>query len=147
MRVLQAIENIDDVYGIFVGKGNQEVSSDKVVFKGKVTTSLIPELLSAADVFVLPTLHEGSCNAIVEAMACGLPIVSSDIPEIRFQCDPKSSILVDPLDVDKIEWAIRRITSEDILCNTMAKEALEYSKNFEITNRARGIINFIETEF
>ena len=147
LRVLQAIENIDDVYGIFVGKGNQEVSSDKVVFKGKVTTSLIPELLSAADVFVLPTLHEGSCNAIVEAMACGLPIVSSDIPEIRFQCDPKSSILVDPLDVDKIEWAIRRITSEDILCNTMAKEALEYSKNFEITNRARGIINFIETEF
>jgi len=41
----------------------------------------VPALLSMADAFVLPSVHEGMCNALLEAMAAGTPIVCSDIPE------------------------------------------------------------------
>lgn len=144
IRVLRAIENMDDVGIIFIGTGKQTLESDKIVFKGKVTTDLVPELLSTADVFVLPTLHEGSCNAIVEAMACGLPIVSSDIPEIRFQCDPSFSILVDPMNVNAIEKAIHKIISDENKRETMGKSALKYAEQFEITKRAESILEYIE---
>lgn len=42
----------------------------------------IPELLCAMDIFLFPSRYEGMPNALVEAMACGRPIVASDIPEI-----------------------------------------------------------------
>ncbi|WP_339839809.1 glycosyltransferase [uncultured Maribacter sp.] len=145
LRVLQAIEHMNDVEILFIGKGPQVLESDKIAFKDKVTTSLVPEFLCAADVFVLPTLHEGSCNAIIEAMACGLPIVSSDIPEIRFQCDPASSILVDPMNVKEISTAIGQILENPSKRQKMGKAAVAYAKNFEITKRAEDILNYIKT--
>ena len=142
-RVLEAISKLNDVGVIFIGQGNQSLNSDKILFKGKVPTDLVPEYLSAADIFVLPTLHEGSCNAIIEAMACGLPIVSSNIPEIQFQCDPNSSILVDPMDEQKIREAITLILGDDNKRKQMSMNAITYAKKFEITNRAKDILNFI----
>ncbi|SEC17625.1 MULTISPECIES: glycosyltransferase family 4 protein [Maribacter] len=143
LRVLKALEDKPGVALMFVGKGEQELTSDKIAFKGKVPTDLVPDYLSAADVFVLPTLHEGSCNAIIEAMACGLPIVSSDIPEIQFQCKPDFSILVDPMDERKIRVAVNTILDNDDKREEMSTNAIAYAKKFEITNRAKDILDFI----
>ncbi len=142
-KVLEATEHIDDVGLIFVGSGDEELQSEKIVFKDRVPSEQVPELLSAADVFALPTLHEGSCNAIVEAMACGLPIVSSDIPEIRVQCKPSFSVLVDPLDADAIRVAIDGIVSDQERLNVMSEKALEHSKQFDIRERAKHILQFL----
>lgn len=144
LRVLNSVKGRDDIGLIFIGKGNQELEGENIVFKDKVVTTLVPEYLSAADIFVLPTLHEGSCNAIIEAMACGLPIVSSDIPEIRFQCHKDSSLLVDPMDEIAIGKAINSILMDDDMKITMGKAAYEYSKKFEIKNRAQDILRYLE---
>lgn len=146
LRVLEAAKSIDNLELILIGSGRQDVSGEKTAFAGKVPVEKVPELLSAADFFVLPTLHEGSCNAIVEAMACGLPIVSSDIPEIRVQCDPSFSILVDPMDVGAISSAMQSIVSDSEKQDEMSKNALKYSKNFNIIKRAKDILSFIGKE-
>ena len=143
-KLLEAVERIDGARLVFVGSGEEELRSEKIVFKDRVPSNQVPELLSAADVFVLPTLHEGSCNAIVEAMACGLPIVSSDIPEIRVQCDPSFAILVDPLDVDAIHAAIDGIVGNQERLNKMSEKALEHSKQFDIRERAKSILKFLK---
>src|SRR5699024_5133340 len=106
LRLLQAIEGIapeKNVAGIFIGSGEQEPSSKKVLFKGRLTHAEVPEMLSAADVFALPTLNEGSCNAIAEAMACGLPIISSDIEAIREQVTEENAVMVNPRDTVAIQ--------------------------------------------
>lgn len=142
--LLEAAENLAELGLVFVGRGPQLLEGDHIVYKGSVPSEKVPELLSAADVFVLPTWHEGSCNAIVEAMACGLPIISSDIPEIRFQCNPSFSILVDPMDVQAIESAIDSIVSNKEKSAEMSSNALQYAKKFEISERAMSILNFIQ---
>lgn len=144
LRVLEAIQKLDNVGALFMGSGAQEPTGPSVVFNESVPSYKIPELLSAADVFVLPTQREGSCNAIAEAIACGLPVVSSKIPEVMDQCDPSFSILVDPLDVKALESAIDSILSDEERRVEMSKNALDYSKNFEIGERASSILNFIE---
>lgn len=143
LKLLKAIEDIDDIGVILVGSGPQNLQSDKILFKNKVTLDVVPELLSASDLFVLPTLHEGSCNAIVEAMACGLPIVSSNIPEIQFQCNSTFSVLVDPLDVSAIKNAIVGILSSEEKLKNMSKKALLEAEKFNIVDRAKNILKFI----
>ncbi|MBM1106765.1 glycosyltransferase family 4 protein [Aurantibacter crassamenti] len=145
LKLLAAAENIKNLGLILVGSGEQQLESEKIVFKNKVASNVVPELLSAADVFVLPTHHEGSSNAIVEAMACGLPIVSSDLPEIRVQCNDSFSILVDPLNEEAINIAISAILSNPEKTEEMSRYALENSKKFDITKRAKDILDFITT--
>ncbi|PIB23024.1 hypothetical protein BFP75_11010 [Maribacter sp. 4G9] len=144
LRVLDAVNELDNVGILFIGSGPQNPEGKSVVFKGSLPSYKIPEILSAADLFVLPTQKEGSCNAIAEAVACGLPVVSSDIPEVRDQCDSSYSILVDPLDVDAIRIAIDSIVNNQKVAKEMSDNALRASKNFEIGERAAAILSFIK---
>ena len=77
-RLSEAINRFDDVYSIFIGKGNIKPSCKNILFQGTVNHNELYIYLNSADVFVLPTQAEGCCNAIIEAVACGLPVVSSD---------------------------------------------------------------------
>jgi glycosyltransferase involved in cell wall biosynthesis len=55
----------------------------------------VPELLTAADAFVFPSRTEGMPNAVLEALAAGLPVVASDIPALRELCgDERRFVLV-----------------------------------------------------
>jgi teichuronic acid biosynthesis glycosyltransferase TuaC len=56
---------------------------ERVHFLGAVPNAELPELLSAADVFVLPSSSEGLANAWIEALACGVPVVTTPIPGAR----------------------------------------------------------------
>lgn len=57
--------------------------NEHVVLTGEVDRDAVYAALHAFDLFVVPSLWEGFCNAAVEAMAAGLPIVCSDIPTLR----------------------------------------------------------------
>ena len=77
-----------DVKLILVGEGNQEEElkklavdsriSDRVDFKGYMDHDSIADLYRTSDVFVLPSLNEGMSNALLEAMASGLPVIVTD---------------------------------------------------------------------
>lgn len=56
---------------------------DRVIFTGGVTRRRVYELLAAMDVFVVPSLWEGFCNAAVEAAGSGLPMAAADIGTLR----------------------------------------------------------------
>lgn len=148
LRVKEALSLLeDDVAAIYIGRGPQQVEHPRILFSGAVEHHIVAEYMSLSDVFVLPTLHEGSSNVIVEAMASGLPIVSSDIPEIRAQCNPGFATLVDPMDVAAIADALKDIVSDDELRFKMSSNALKASRQFDIRQRAERILNFIDERF
>ncbi len=144
-RLMAAVERLDNVYAAFAGRGDNPPSGEKVLFCRPMEHEEVPILLNAADVFVLPTLAEGSCNAIVEAMACGCPIISSDLPFNDDALTDENAIRINPNSVDEIEAAIARVYKDEAYRETLAKRSLETAKHFGITERAEKILDFIES--
>lgn len=144
LRVLEALEKLgnNNYTAIFLGVGYQVLKSQYIHFQGTVKNEDVAKYMAAADLFVLPTLHEGSSNVIVEAMSSGLPIISSNIPEIMVQCNDSFSILIDPLDSNEIARAINRIFSNEILQKQMSIAARKHANNFSLESRCKNILEF-----
>ncbi len=149
-RVAKAISKIgdDNIKSFFVGSGqgkeNIPIECDGVLFKGKVEHEKLPDYLCMADVFVLPTLNEGCSNAIVEALACGLPVISSDLPFNWDVLDASNSILIDPMNTDQLAQAIKLLKADRHERNRLSQGAIMRSKELGITNRCRRILYFLE---
>lgn len=147
-RVAEAINKVGGIKSIFIGgQGESELkepSCEGILYKGKLSHNIIPDYLCMADVFVLPTLNEGCCNAIVEALACGLPVVSSNRPFNFDVLDETNSIMVDPTNVDEIAAAIKELKGNTNRRKQLSEGALKKAEELTIDRRAEKILNFME---
>ena len=92
-HAIDALSHLPAVQLVLAGAGPEEARlrahaaalglADRVHFLGSVPHAELPVLLSAANVFVLPTASEGFANVWVEALACGTPVVTTPIPGAR----------------------------------------------------------------
>lgn len=144
LRVVEAAEQVNGLKLILIGNGEQKPVSDKILFSGRVPHGEIVTYLNAADMFVLPTLAEGCCNAIVEAMASGLPIISSNLPFNDDILTDDNSIRIDPNDIDAIAEAMKKLKDNPDLRKKMAEAALVSAKKLTIQARARKILAFMD---
>ncbi len=145
VRVGEAIEGLAGVSGVFAGSGPVPPVATHMALCRRVSHQDMPVLMAACDVFVLPTLIEGSCNALVEAMACGLPIISSTGAFNDDLLTDDFSIRVDPLDVPAIRRAIERLRDDGELRSRMAIAAERHSRQYDINDRARRMLAFMAT--
>ena len=146
-RLLAAVNQLDDVYLAYAGvpgAGQVVPSGERVLFCKPLKHEAIPLLLNAVDVFCLPTLSEGSCNAIAEALACGIPIISSNLSFNDDVLTNKNSIRIDPTSVDEIRDAINMIIQSNELRHKLSAEGYKTAYGMSIEERAKKIISFIE---
>lgn len=145
LRLIEASKEINDLHLIMIGKGEDETEDSHILFQGRCPHDEIVLYLNSADFFVLPTLAEGCCNAIIEAIACGLPIISSD-REFNYDIlDNSNAILIDPMDTQSIHDAMTRLVDSPKLREQMSLESLEKSKQLTIDERVKRIIDFIDS--
>lgn len=142
-RLCEALGNLDDVYSIFMGKGNHAPSCKNVLWYGSVPNNELKYYLCSADVFVLPTNGEGCCNAIIEALACGLPVVSSNLPFNDGVLSEENSIRIDVSDVAAISNAIELLRNDVDLRRTLAMGALISAENMSNSVRAFNISKYM----
>ncbi len=78
----------------------------RVRFTGPVPHEELPALFSAADAFVYPSLYEGFGLPPLEAMACGTPVISSNVSSLP-EVVGDAGLLIDPLDTNALAEAMR----------------------------------------
>ncbi|MDW8345220.1 MAG: glycosyltransferase, partial [Verrucomicrobiae bacterium] len=130
--LLRAVALVPPAALWLVGYGSEEESLrdlarqlgliDRVVFWGQRAD--IPDLLQAADVFALSSLSEGLSMALIEAAACGLPIVATDVGGNReIVQPPHAGRLVPPQDPRALATALDEILSDEALRKTLSANA------------------------
>jgi len=100
-----------------------------VLFPGFVDDDDLPALYSAADVLAFPSIYEGFGLPILEAMACGTPVVTSatsSLPELAGD----AALLVEPTDVDAIAAALHRLLQEADLRHRLVAAGFDQARKF-----------------
>jgi len=144
LRLAKAVKGLNDVFVAYAGKGELKPDMENCIFQGAVNPRDMADFLNAADIFVMPTLNEGCSNAIVEAIACGLPIVSSDLPFNKDILDDKNAILVDPLNIEEIRRAIIELRDNPKKREEKREASLDKAKMLTMGARAYNIKSWIE---
>lgn len=127
----------DGAHLVIIGDGPErkrleEMVDENILIKGVVSN--VEEYLRASDLLVLPSLAEGMSNVILEAMATGLPVVTTNVssnPEIIN--NGINGILLDINDKSGIKENILRLLNDDIFNNELGQNAkAKIDKNFSI---------------
>jgi len=104
---------------------------DRVEFLGWVSRQDAAEVFQSGDIFVLATYSEGLPNALLEAMACGLPVVTTPVDGIPSVVDDgENGFLIPPGDVDALTEALDKLLADPELARQMGQ-----------TNRRRILAN------
>jgi len=103
-----------------------ETLNGRIDWEGNVANSSLPAYLNRAGLFILPSLYEGHPKALIEAMACGLPVIGADSPGIRELIRHRETGYLCRGDATSIRSAIQDLLAHPDLCDRMGRNARAY---------------------
>jgi glycosyltransferase involved in cell wall biosynthesis len=115
----------DEIFALVEARGLE----DRVLFTGYVPDADLPLWYNAAELMVLPSLHEGFGMPAVEAMACGTPVVAADsssIPEVT----GTAAILFDPASPSQLADRMATVLFDGELSARMRQRGIEQASRF-----------------
>lgn len=118
--------------------------TDKVQFLGPVSETDLVALYNLATVFVFPSLYEGFGFPPLEAMACGTPVVSSNLSSLP-EVVGDAGLLVDPHDTEAFRDAVAQVLEDDSLAEDLRARGLAHAKKFTWEATARQTLKVYES--
>lgn len=112
---------------------------------GAVPEADLPALYSAASLFIFPSLYEGFGLPVLEAMACGTPVIcsnTSSLPEIAGD----AALMVDPINTEALAKTISLVLSEDSLREELKAKGLAQAAAFSWEQTARKTLEVYRSE-
>jgi glycosyltransferase involved in cell wall biosynthesis len=116
---------------------------DAVIFTGYLPDDVVACLLSGASVCVLPSLEEGFGLPIIEAAACGAPVVatrSSAIPEVLGE----AALYIDPGSPDELRHALERVLDDPVMAGMLGQKAAARATELTWESSARRLLDVFE---
>ena len=99
--------------------------SERVHFSGRLERQQIANLYADADILINPTTADNMPNSLLEAMACGVPVVSTDVGGIPFLVEHRhTAMLVKPTDVQALADAVQELIDDPVLVEKLSNNAL-----------------------
>ena len=141
---------------IFTGQANDALLKlsrhygveNRVVFIGRVPEADLPSLYRGGIALVFPSLYEGFGLPVIEAMACGTTVLTSNttsLPEVAGD----AALLVDPLSVEEIAMGIERLCNDNVLRETLRERGLRRASIFswdDVAYRVKAVLDELESE-
>jgi len=145
VRAIRILNETRPVDAVFCGDGplrdgvarlvDDEGLGERIRLLGHVGN--LWSLMKRADVVVSASMYEGSPNVVLEAMACGCPLVVSDIPGHRELLDDQTAIFVSPTGPRELADAIAAVLGDPAAAAERARRALERVERYSLASVAR----------
>jgi glycosyltransferase involved in cell wall biosynthesis len=119
---------------------------DKIDLLGYVSDQDLPAIYRLSQLFLFPSLREGFGIPIIEAMACGVPVItsnSSSMPEIAGD----AACIVNPMESEAILQGILKISSDSEYKNELIRKGLERCEQFSWDNMALQVLDVYKKMF
>jgi glycosyltransferase involved in cell wall biosynthesis len=116
---------------------------ERVLFTGYVPDTDLPALLSGALAFVYPSLYEGFGLPVLEAMACGTPVICSNVSSLP-EMAGDAALLVDPRDVDDMADAIAQLMADEGLRRELVDRGFRQISKFSWQRSADQVLHILE---
>ena len=154
---LQAVAAVPNMHLLMVGDGDEKEAALELVKELDTNNKIsctpfrqdVPDLLAAADIFVLPSLWEGLSIGLLEAMAMGKAIIASDVDGTKEVIqDQQNGVLVSPGNIEALTDALVLLGKNDVLRQEVQQKALEMvQENFNVANMTTQIENIYKSIF
>ncbi|MEO0117358.1 MAG: glycosyltransferase family 1 protein, partial [candidate division WOR-3 bacterium] len=115
----------------------------EVIFPGVILLADLPAVYSLAKVFILPSLYEGFGLPVLEAMACGTPVVTSNISSLP-EVAGDAAILVNPYDVSDIARGIKEALLNEKKRQEMIEKGVKNVQRFSWRKAADEVLEVLE---
>ena len=138
--LLEAIRDIDATL-LIIGNGHlknelqvcYESINERLKWIDQVPNAKLPTYLNRAGIYVLPSLSEGHPKTLIEAMACGLTVLGSDIPPIKEIINHGKNGFYCGTDPEIIRSVIEKLLVKPGLCKSLGENARKYAvENFSL---------------
>jgi alpha-1,3-rhamnosyl/mannosyltransferase len=127
-----------------LNKINELIANGFNVHKiGFVEDKDLPALFDLARLFVFPSIHEGFGLPILEAMAAGTPVVTSNLPPMN-RIAKNVAMFVEPEQVGSIKNAIERVLSSPRIASSMSNRGQQMAQRYTWDNSAQTMLELIE---
>jgi glycosyltransferase involved in cell wall biosynthesis len=147
----------EDYKLVIVGKRNRSFKNliklietlnieNRVIFTDFVQVAHLPYLYNAADLFVYPSLYEGFGLPPLEAMACGTPVITSNLTSIP-EVTGDAAVLINPHDNNSLAESIEKALSKPDQLIQMSKDGLEQAKKFSWEKCAQKTLDVYEKAY
>lgn len=107
-----------------------------VLFPGYIPPDELPLWYNAAELFVYPSLYEGFGLPPLEAMACGTPVITSNVSSLP-EVIGEAGLTVDPIDSESLAEAMSRVLGDEALRQSMRERGLARANRFSWAKAAR----------
>ena len=135
--LLDALVGLDHVQLMIVGDGSLRVTLEKqasrlnldVKFLGTIDNGKLPELLNRCEAFVFPSRYEGTPKALLEAMACGVPVIAARSPGITEVVTHDQTGYLCGISALEIRAAISTVLKDPALRDRLGRDGARYVKD------------------
>ena len=105
----------------------EKAAEARIIFTGQVNYAEVPRYLRASDCFVFPSKREGLSKAVIEAMACGLPVICTSIPGVTEDMidDGEDGIILADRNPADLAQAILRVKENETLRKKLSSNAID----------------------
>jgi len=130
-------------YNKLLIKASKTCLADDIVFTGFIPEKEIPMVINAASLFIFPSIYEGFGIPLLEAMACGTPILASNVSSIP-EVAGDAALLFDPYNINEMANKIDRVINDKELRQKLVQRGFERIKKYSWKNTAKEILGVFE---